>query len=131
LVRRSKEIQDNLTVLLFPAGEVLSLAEPWIEKGVHPHVIINGYVKALEDCLQAIEKCSVTVDTSNRAEMVKVISSCIGTKLIGRWSELMCGLALDAVSIVTVDDGGQREIDIKRYARVEKVCRDSPTHFLL
>ncbi len=97
------------------------MAEPWVEKGVHPHVIINGYVKALDDCLAAMEKYAISVDSSNRGEMIKVVSTCIGTKFISRWSELMCGLAVDAVNIVTVLEGGQKEIDIKRYARIEKV----------
>lgn len=36
----------------------------------------------------------------------------------------MCKLALDAVRCVAIeeDDTGKTEVDIKRYARVEKVC---------
>jgi hypothetical protein len=33
----------------------------------------------------------------------------------------MCGLAYQAVKYVALDKGGKMEIDIKRYARVEKV----------
>jgi len=118
---QDENVGDGTTSVIILAGEVLAMAEPWIEKNVHPHVIINGYVKALEDCLQTMEKCSITVDMNNRSEMIKVISSSIGTKFISRWSDLMCGLALDAVSIVTTNVGGQKEIDIKRYARIEKI----------
>jgi T-complex protein 1 subunit gamma len=54
--------------------------------------------------------------------MYGLISSSIGTKFVSRWSELMCGLALKAVRTVTWEAGsGKREVDIKRYARVEKV----------
>ncbi len=36
--------------------------------------------------------------------------------------DLACQIALDATEIVTIDEGGGRkEIDIKRYAKVEKV----------
>ena len=38
------------------------------------------------------------------------------------WNDLACGIALDAVKCVNIDDkGGYKEIDIKRYAKVEKV----------
>ena len=46
----------------------------------------------------------------------------IGTFVI-RWADLMslCRLALDAFHAVSADDAGVRTVDIKRYARVEKV----------
>lgn len=53
--------------------------------------------------------------------MYQLISSSIGTKFVNRWSELMCSLALKAVRTVSFDSGGKKEVDIKRYARVEKV----------
>jgi len=118
---QDENVGDGTTSVIILAGEVLAMAEPWIEKGVHPHVIINGYVKALDDCLATMEKYAITVDSKNRGEMLKIISSCIGTKFISRWSDLMCGLALDSVTYVTVIDGDQKEIDIKRYVRIEKI----------
>ena len=54
--------------------------------------------------------------------MYQLISSSIGTKFVSRWSELMCNLALKAVRIVSHEaGGGKKEIDIKRYAKVEKI----------
>ncbi len=55
------------------------------------------------------------------SEMIKILASCIGTKFIARWTDLMCGLALDAVKTVYVEENGVKEIDIKRYAKIEKV----------
>ena len=54
--------------------------------------------------------------------MYQLISSSIGTKFVSRWSELMCNLALKAVRTVSHDvGGGKKEVDIKRYAKVEKI----------
>ncbi len=55
--------------------------------------------------------------------MYGLINSSIGTKFVSRWSRLMCDLALKAVRTVAWDigSGGRPEVDIKRYARVEKV----------
>ena len=52
---------------------------------------------------------------------MKIIKSCIGTKIISKWSDMACNIALDAVSTVAMEEHGRREIDIKRYAKVEKV----------
>jgi T-complex protein 1 subunit gamma len=53
--------------------------------------------------------------------MLALIKTSIGTKFVVRWADLMCRLALEAVRTVSADDAGVRTVDIKRYARVEKV----------
>ena len=53
--------------------------------------------------------------------MIRIIKSCIGTKFISKWSDLACKIALEAVSTVAMEENGRKEIDIKRYARIEKI----------
>lgn len=53
--------------------------------------------------------------------MLKLIKSSIGTKFVVRWSDLMCKLALQAVRTVAQEEGSMKTVDIKRYARVEKI----------
>lgn len=54
-------------------------------------------------------------------EYVLSIFNFPGTKFIGKWSDLAVNIALDAVETVTITDGGRTEVDIKRYAKVEKI----------
>lgn len=61
------------------------------------------------------------MDVSDRSMMLKIIHSAINTKVLSRWSELACTIALDAVRTVELEDNGRKEIDIKKYAKVEKV----------
>ena len=61
------------------------------------------------------------VDTNNDKTMHTLIQSSIGTKFVARWSELMCSLALTAVRTVSSSASGKHEVDIKRYARIEKI----------
>lgn len=53
--------------------------------------------------------------------MLKIVHSAINTKALSRWSELACNIALDAVRTVELEESGRKEIDIKKYAKVEKV----------
>lgn len=49
----------------------------------------------------------------------------------GLRSELACKIAIDAVNTVKIEENGRVEIDIKRYAKVEKVMlgnRNSGIH---
>ena len=127
----------------FPAGEMLQVSKPHLERGIHPTVVIAGFIRfffsflfffhskvvfshfffhsALDDALVHLKSISVPLDPNNREQMLEVVKTCIGTKFIGRWSNLMCSLALDAVNIVKVVEEGYTEIDIKKYARIEKV----------
>jgi T-complex protein 1 subunit gamma len=106
-------------------------------------VIIQAFKKALTDALAIVEEISIPVDTSSDKAMISLIESSIGTKTISRHSELYCALALKAVRTVSQDQSaisnapqinGTKgapttppapskpvEIDIKRYARVEKI----------
>ena len=53
--------------------------------------------------------------------MIKIVKSAIGTKMISKWSNLACDVALKAVSTVSSEKSGRKEVDIKRYIRIEKV----------
>lgn len=93
-----------------------------LERDIHPVVIISAYNKALKEALEIIKRISVPINTTNDEEMLSLIKTSIGTKFVMRWSDLMCKLALEAVRTVAQDEpGGVKTVDIKRYARVEKV----------
>ena len=65
------------------------MAEPFLEHHIHPTVIIRGYVKALEDALEVINKLAFKIDTNNKEQMMKIVSSCIGTKFTSRFGTLL------------------------------------------
>lgn len=112
-----------------PAGEILAHSLPLLERNIHPVVIIKAFSSALDEALKVINDISVPVDTSSEKEMLALIKTSIGTKFSSRWSDLMCSLALKAVRTVSVtaedetptSPSGVKTVDLKRYARVEKV----------
>ncbi len=80
----------NDTCLLLPAaGEMLQMAEPFLEHNLHPTVIIRGYVRALEDAISIIDSLAFNIDTNKKEEMLKIVSSCIGTKFTSRFGRLI------------------------------------------
>jgi T-complex protein 1 subunit gamma len=115
---------SSLNVL---AGEILAQSLSQLQRDIHPVVIISAYTKALKEALAIIQRISVPIDTTSDGDMLKLIKTSIGTKFVVRWSELMCSLALQAVRTVAQDGDGTsaddniRSVDVKRYARVEKI----------
>lgn len=119
---QDEEVGDGTTSVIILAGEMLSVAEQFLTQQMHPTVIISAYRLALEDMVDILrEKVSVPVDINDRNEMLKIVKSCVGTKFIRKWSDLACNIALDATATVALEENGRREIDIKRYAKVEKI----------
>ncbi|KAH7040777.1 T-complex protein 1 subunit gamma [Microdochium trichocladiopsis] len=119
---QDEEVGDGTTSVIILGGEILAQALPQLERNIHPVNIIAAFKKALADALEIIDEISLPIDINDDKAMSSLISSSIGTKFVSRWNDLMCKLALDAVRTVTWEtQNGKTEVDIKRYARVEKV----------
>eukprot|EP01027_Heterolobosea_sp_BB2_P022637 GEZU01033382.1.p1 GENE.GEZU01033382.1~~GEZU01033382.1.p1 ORF type:complete len:556 (+),score=209.76 GEZU01033382.1:109-1776(+) len=119
---QDEQVGDGTTSVIILAGEMLTVAEPYLESNMHPTNIVQGFFKALDDAVDIIDKqLTVPVDINNRDELKRVVESCLGTKFSRRYSDLITNLAIDAVLTVTREEAGGKEIDIKRYARVEKI----------
>jgi T-complex protein 1 subunit gamma len=118
---QDEEVGDGTTSVIILAGEMLHVGEPLLDRKIHPTVITQGYFKALKSALAHAEKMAFPVDLNDRDSLTKIISTCVGTKYTNRFGKLMIDLALDAVTTVMVEKDGKKEIDIKRYAKVEKI----------
>lgn len=118
---QDEEVGDGTTSVIVLAGQILQAAEIFIEKRVHPTVIVNAYFKAMEEILKLVEEMGVEIDIENDADITKIVKSCIGTKFAHKYGSLIVDLAIKAVKTVVRHTGKTVEIDIKRYAKVEKI----------
>ena len=123
---QDEETGDGTTSVIILAGEILHLSQPFLEKDIHPTVIVRAYMKALDAALGVIDAISFPIDVADRDEMLKIVKSSIGTKFTARMGELIPNLALDAVMCVArKNEDGTNDIDIKKYAKVEKIAGGS------
>ncbi|KAJ2773374.1 T-complex protein 1 subunit gamma, partial [Coemansia linderi] len=108
------EVGDGTTSVIILAGEMLAISAPFLERKIHPVVILRGFQKALEDSQVILRSIAKRVDTGDREQMLSLIKSAIGTKFVSRWNDLMCNLALTAVQTVIrrSDDSEFASIDI-------------------
>merc|ERR1719379_2065639 len=118
---QDEEVGDGTTSVIILAGEMLSVAEPLIEKRLHPTLIVSGYMKALEDGLAIMNSLAYEVNTKSKEAMREIVGSAIDTKFVSRWGNLISDMAIQAVQTIVIEKDGRKEIDIKRYAKVEKI----------
>ncbi|KAJ8968323.1 hypothetical protein NQ317_012883 [Molorchus minor] len=119
---QDEEVGDGTTSVIVLAGEMLVAAQQFLEQQMHPTIIIRQYRQALEDMVTLLEgPLSVPIDKNDKNALAQVIKACIGTKFISKWSDLAVHIALDAVNTVALEENGRTEVDIKRYAKVEKI----------
>ncbi|KAL1707558.1 chaperonin Cpn60/TCP-1 family [Schizophyllum commune] len=112
---QDEECGDGTTSVIILAGEILAQSLSQLERDIHPVVIISAYNKALQEALNIIKRISIPIDVNSDEQMLSLIKTSIGTKFV-------------AIRIVSQDQestgsqfGGIKSVDIKRYARVEKV----------
>merc|ERR1719326_2610364 len=62
---QEEEVGDGTTSVIVLAGEFLAQAEPLLERQVHPTVICNGYLKALDDAVKALDELAIPLDLND------------------------------------------------------------------
>lgn len=140
---QDEEVGDGTTSVIILAGEMLACMAPFLERQMHPITLIGALKRAQEDALQIISEMATPVDLASDEQVFKLVRSSIGTKIADTWSEQICRMALTAVRTVCMEDksdgvsssgvatgaggssysteGIRREIDLKQYAKVEKI----------
>src|ERR1039458_5163290 len=63
------EVGDGTTSAVILAGALLEKAEDLISKDVHPTVVVDGYMKALEKAQLVLESIAEKVDPSSKADL--------------------------------------------------------------
>jgi len=119
---QDEEVGDGTTSVIILAGEMLGVAEPLLEKKLHPTLIVSGYMKALEDALELLKGIASPIDVNDAEAVRGIVRGAIDTKFVSRWGNMISDLALKATQTVCVTNpDGRKEIDVKRFAKVEKI----------
>jgi T-complex protein 1 subunit gamma len=112
------EVGDGTTTVVILASELLKMAGILVRKNFNPNVIINCYLKVLEESVFFMKNnISFSSKNNRNEELVKAILTAIGTKLVGRFSRLICELTLKAIQFLK-EDSILKPID---YFKIQKI----------
>ena len=133
---QDEEVGDGTTSVIVLTGEMLVMAEPLLMRAIHPTVIVQGYTRALQKATETCAAIAKPISVTDMEAMTALVKSCVGTKFSARWGDLVIKLALEATMRVVSEsntgseDGAasaKKEVDIKRYAKVEKIPGGEPS----
>lgn len=119
---QDEEVGDGTTSVIILASEILQVAQPFLERNMHPTIIVGAFNSALQVALKALEDSSFSVDINDTEQLLNIARSSTGTKFISRFGDTLCILAVQAVQkVMTSRSDGKHDIDIKHFVRVEKI----------
>lgn len=130
---QDENVGDGTTSVIILTGELLKVATAFLKptsnfgkastnSGVlHPVIIVHSYYKALGCAVKISQDLARDVDSNDKIQIRQIVESCIGTKYTSRYGSILVDMAIEAVKKVTVESELSKDIDIKRYVRVEKV----------
>jgi T-complex protein 1 subunit eta len=98
---QDNEIGDGTTSVMIFAGELLKEAKQFIEDGMSPQIIINGYWKGLQAARKRLEECAITINDKSEEEKRNLLLKCaetsLNSKLIANYKEFFSKMIVDAV----------------------------------
>jgi T-complex protein 1 subunit gamma len=118
---QDEEVGDGTTSVTVLAGELLCICEPFLRRNIHPTVIVRAMFKALDDAVVFAEEMAITIDVDDKEKLSALIKSCLATKFVTRYNDLMVNIALDAVKTVQTDVDGKAVVDLKNFVKIEKI----------
>ena len=113
------EVGDGTTSAVILAGALLEKAEELISKDVHPTVVVDGYMKALEKAQLILESIAEKVDPSSKTDLLKIATTSMMTKLVSDDAPHLAQLVVDAVTQVAEKTESGYKVDIDN-VKVEK-----------
>src|SRR5580693_756852 len=107
------EVGDGTTSAVILAGALLEKAEELISKDVHPTVVVDGYMKALEKAQSILESIAERVDPSSKTDLLKIATTSMMTKLVSDDAPHLAQLVVDAVTqVAEKTESGTYKVDI-------------------
>lgn len=104
MIARAATAQDDIagdgtTTVVLLVGELLRQAEIYLNEGIHPRVITDGYEKARIEALKFLETFRVPrkIESIDRELLLQVARSSLNTKVTPELAEVLTPVVTDAV----------------------------------
>jgi archaeal chaperonin len=94
------EVGDGTTSVVVLSGALTKKTEELLDIGISPATIIDGYARAMEIALEALNDLSQTCDNRDRDVMLKLATTCLQSKLLSYGNDHIGKLVVDAVSTI-------------------------------
>ncbi|AKB85528.1 thermosome subunit alpha [Methanococcoides methylutens] len=94
---------DGTTSAAVLAGSLLEKAEELIDSGIHPTIIIKGFLQAADKASELLDNYAIDVTKENKEVLLKIAKTAIAGKGAEAYGDLISELCVDAALEVEVD----------------------------
>lgn len=113
------EAGDGTTSVVVLCGSLLAAAEKLLEKGIHPTVISESFLRAAEKVVEFLTEISTPVILSDRDSLLRAASTSLNSKIVSQYSSVLAPIAVDAVKRLATDES--TNVDLRDIRIVKKV----------
>ncbi|WWD03681.1 T-complex protein 1, zeta subunit [Kwoniella europaea PYCC6329] len=110
-VAQDEQVGDGTTSVVLLVGELLKQADRYIQEGVHPRVIGEGFDLAKKEALKFLDDFRQT-PTMDRSNLISVAHTSLSTKLHSKLAQKLSADVVDAVLAIQPpenEDGSKRD----------------------
>ncbi|WWC94918.1 T-complex protein 1, zeta subunit [Kwoniella sp. B9012] len=110
-VAQDEQVGDGTTSVVLLVGELLKQADRYIQEGVHPRVIGEGFDLAKKEALKFLDDFKQT-PTMDRSNLISVAHTSLSTKLHSKLAQKLSADVVDAVLAIQPpenEDGSKRD----------------------
>jgi thermosome len=110
---QDKEVGDGTTTAVVFMGELCKEASKLLDQGIHPSIIIKGYIQAAQKAEQILDEISEKVSIDDTEKLEKIAQVSMGSKSIGVGStkEYLAKIVVKAIKQVAEKKDDKYVID--------------------
>lgn len=101
------------------AGAFLGAAEKMLEKGIHPTIVAESFIKASEKSVEYLTELSTPVDLKDRTSLLRAATTSLNSKIVSQYSSTLSPIAVSAVTRIATATSSN--VDLRDVRVVKKV----------
>ncbi|KAG5647244.1 T-complex protein 1 subunit delta [Asterophora parasitica] len=113
------EAGDGTTSVVVLAGSLLGAAEKMLQKGLHPTIIAEAFLKASVKSVEYLTEISTPVDLADNASLLRAASTSLNSKIVSQYSSTLAPIAVAAVTRLVTPSSSN--VDLRDIRVVKKV----------
>ncbi|KAI9459463.1 T-complex protein 1 [Lactarius psammicola] len=113
------EAGDGTTSVVVLAGSLLGAAEKMLQKGIHPTIIAESFLRASTKAVEFLTEIATPIDLNDRTTLLRAASTSLNSKIVSQYSSILAPIAVSAVTRLVTPTS--ENVDLRDIRIVKKV----------
>lgn len=110
---------DGTTMTVVFAGELLKKAEEYLDVGVHPSILVSGFLKASRKAVKVLEDLAFRVTPSDERILKSIAKTAMSSKIIVGAQDHLAHIVIEAIKGIVEETCGELKVDLDN-VKIEK-----------